>query len=446
MLLQFPSVAALSILSFTSHAVALSSGHARLHRHPARAQRLENRMAPRADTPSVEVPLNLLHLLRVETTAFQEWMGAWLGSESTTDSGSSIALLKQEIQAYEGWISAWLDAATSDDAPTAIPLPPSIPVTAPALPARSSQVLSTSHANPISKSSRLSLPKPSSSVAASSPAAAPAPLEFLQLNQSVAVPSFQSSKLILPSQTSFQTVTSQVPADVPSSAPLVQTSGPLTVTPVPIISTAPSEIPAATFSVAEPSPPASSGSKGFNAQSDQNLAVYYGQSPATAQTSLNDLCEDENVDIVILAFLTEFFGPGGFPKLNFGSACGGQSPEMKSAGASGLLHCPDLASQISQCQSLGKKVLLSLGGSLAVSAFESDSQASEFATTLWDLFGAGSGVDPGLRPFGDVRIDGFDVGKASSWTCCNDLLISFQTTRITAHQATAPLYPPSALP
>ena len=33
MLLQFPSIAALSILSFTSHAVALSSGHARLHRH-----------------------------------------------------------------------------------------------------------------------------------------------------------------------------------------------------------------------------------------------------------------------------------------------------------------------------------------------------------------------------------------------------------------------------
>ena len=70
-----------------------------------------------------------------------------------------------------------------------------------------------------------------------------------------------------------------------------------------------------------------------------------------------------------------------------------------------------MASHISVCQSLGKKVLLSLGGSIAVSAFASDSQASEFATTLWDLFGAGTGVDPGLRPFGSVIIDGFDVGK-----------------------------------
>lgn len=403
-------------------------------------------MAPRADAPSVEVPLNMLHLLRAETTAFQEWMGAWLGSENKTDSGSSVALLKLEIQAYEGWITAWLDAATSDDAPTAIPLPPSIPVTAPALPASSSQVLSTSQVNPLSKSSRLSLPKPSSSVAASFPAAAPAPGNFLQFNQSVADPSFQSSKPIRPSQTSFQTVTSQKLAGGPSSAPLVQTSRPPTVTPVPIISTAPPETPAATSSVAQPNPSGSPGSKGFNAQSDQNLAVYYGQSPATAQTSLNELCQDENVDIVIIAFLTEFFGPGGLPKLNFGSACGGQTPEMESAGASGLLHCPDLASQISQCQSLGKKVLLSLGGSLAVSAFDSDAQASQFASTLWDLFGAGSGVDPGLRPFGDVTIDGFDVGKSSSWTCGNHLLISFQTTRITAHQATAPLYPPFALP
>ena len=139
--------------------------------------------------------------------------------------------------------------------------------------------------------------------------------------------------------------------------------------------------------------------------------MYYGQSPATAQTSLKDLCQNENVDIVVLAFLTEFFGDGGFPKLNFGAACGGQTPEMEAAGASGLLHCPDLASDISTCQRLGKKVLLSLGGSIAVSAFASDSQASEFATTLWDLFGAGTGVDPGLRPFGSVKIDGFDVGK-----------------------------------
>lgn len=395
-------------------------------------------MVPRSDAPSVEIPVNLLHLLHAETVAFQQWMGAWLDSENTTDSVSSVALLKQEIQAYEGWMTAWLNAATSADAPTAIPPPPSIPVTVPTLPASSSQVLSTSHVNLSLRSSRLNLPRSSSSAPTfSSATALPLAAEFLQLHQSVTEPSPRQPYLIKPSQTSFLTVPSQkfsgapsstpssppfpipfsaplsAPFSAPSSALLAQTPKPLTVTPIPIISAAPSETPAATFSITESTPPETRGSKGFNALSDQNLAVYYGQSPTTAKISLQELCQNANVDIVILAFLTEFFGPGGFPKLNFGSACGGQTPEMESAGASGLLHCPDLASQITQCQSLGKKVLLSLGGSLAVSAFASDSQASQFATTLWDLFGAGTGVDPGLRPFGNVKIDGFDVGRSS---------------------------------
>ncbi len=123
------------------------------------------------------------------------------------------------------------------------------------------------------------------------------------------------------------------------------------------------------------------------------------------------MCQNDNVDIVILAFLTDFFGPGGFPVVNFGSACGGQTPQMQSHGTK-LLNCPDMASQIKQCQGLGKNVLLSLGGSLATSAFPDQSKATNFATQLWDLFGAGTGVDPGLRPFGDVRLDGFDVGKS----------------------------------
>ena len=413
MLLQLSTIAALSILSFNSHALALSAGHARLHRHPAPAQRLEERISSRSDAPTVEVPVNLFHLLRAETAAFQEWMGAWLDAENTTDSVSSVALLKQEIQAYEGWMTAWLNAASSPDAPTSIPPPPSIPVTVPSLPATSSQVLSTSNVNPSSRSSRLNLPSGSSSTSIFSLATAqPLAAEFLQLHQSVTPPRSSLPVLVKPSPTSFLTVISQNFSAAPSSAPQAQTPRPVTVTPVPISSAAPSESPAATVVIPVSTPSDARGSNGFNALSDRNLAVYYGQSPATAKISLEELCQNENVDIVVLAFLTEFFGPGGFPKLNFGSACGGQTPEMESAGADGLLHCPDLASHVSRCQTLGKKVLLSLGGSIAVSAFESDSQASEFATTLWDLFGAGTGVDPGLRPFGSVRIDGFDVGKS----------------------------------
>lgn len=157
--------------------------------------------------------------------------------------------------------------------------------------------------------------------------------------------------------------------------------------------------------------PSSSGGK-FDPNAKNNVAVYYGQSPATAQTTLGGLCKDSNVDIVILSFLTKFDGPGGYPTVNFGAACsGGPTADMTAAGATGLLSCPDLAADITACQGLGKKVMLSLGGAEASTAFTDDADARKVATTLWNLFGAGTGAKAGLRPFGTVSVDGFDVGK-----------------------------------
>ena len=52
------------------------------------------------------------------------------------------------------------------------------------------------------------------------------------------------------------------------------------------------------------------------------IAVYYGQQN-TDNTTLGQICRNPNVDIVVLAFLTHFVGPGGFPTVNFGAACGG---------------------------------------------------------------------------------------------------------------------------
>lgn len=97
---------------------------------------------------------------------------------------------------------------------------------------------------------------------------------------------------------------------------------------------------------------------------------------------------------------------------------------MNAVGATGLQSCPSLASEIKTCQSSGKKVLLSLGGSLATSAFSSDDQASKFATTLWNLFGAGTGTDAGLRPFGDVALDGFDVDNEDHSTTSYSTFVS----------------------
>ena len=147
----------------------------------------------------------------------------------------------------------------------------------------------------------------------------------------------------------------------------------------------------------------------FNAQSSSNLAVYYGQSPATDDFTLEQMCQDANVNIVVLAFMTNFFGPAGEPVINFGPATGG-TPTLgaQKINATGLLDCPFLAKNITTCQSLGKKVLLSLGGAQAVTNFSSDAQATSFATNLWNLFGGGT-TDSDMRPFGSVKIDGFDV-------------------------------------
>lgn len=116
---------------------------------------------------------------------------------------------------------------------------------------------------------------------------------------------------------------------------------------------------------------------------------------------------------------------------------------MEAKGATGLLQCTQLATDIATCQTSGKKVLLSLGGATAQTAFTADDQATAFASTLWNLFGAGTGLDAGLRPFGSTKIDGFDVGKLNHPILVEKsflaLILSLQTTRTKTKQAMSPL-------
>ena len=149
----------------------------------------------------------------------------------------------------------------------------------------------------------------------------------------------------------------------------------------------------------------------FNAASSKNIAVYFSQTSVTGETTLEAQCADPNIDIAILAFVISNADGGQYPKINFGAACGGQTTEMISE-APGLLSCPDLATNITACQSTyGKKVMLSIGGATSQIEFSNASSASTFANTMWNLFGPPGNVDVGLRPFGTVEIDGFDVGS-----------------------------------
>ena len=51
----------------------------------------------------------------------------------------------------------------------------------------------------------------------------------------------------------------------------------------------------------------------FDKFATNNVAVYFGQTDITGTTSLGAQCEDSDVDIVIVAFLDQYFGPNGFP-------------------------------------------------------------------------------------------------------------------------------------
>jgi chitinase len=150
----------------------------------------------------------------------------------------------------------------------------------------------------------------------------------------------------------------------------------------------------------------------FKTSRQNNVAAYYGQTPDIETGDLMQLCQNPNVDIVVLAFVTSFFTNGGFPSASFGPGCKG-STTAQQLHAPGLQDCTDLAPEIVSCQQLGKPVLVSLGGYYSNVTFASDTEAIQLAQNLWDLFGAGDGLDASLRPFGSIVIDGFDLDNES---------------------------------
>ncbi|KAJ2749670.1 Chitinase 2 [Coemansia pectinata] len=145
----------------------------------------------------------------------------------------------------------------------------------------------------------------------------------------------------------------------------------------------------------------------FNVNCNSNYASYYGQNSARNQKTLGSYCADATEDVIVLAFMN------GFPNiiLNFANAC-----ETTFEGSS-LLHCPNIAADIKFCQSKGKAVVLSMGGAAGSYGFSSDSQASQFADTMWNMFFKGTAAQ---RPFDDAVIDGIDLdiegGSASGYT------------------------------
>ncbi|KAJ2551649.1 Chitinase 2, partial [Coemansia sp. RSA 1933] len=145
----------------------------------------------------------------------------------------------------------------------------------------------------------------------------------------------------------------------------------------------------------------------FNINCNSNLAVYWGQnshgvtSPGENQLPLDEYCDKDTGDVLVLSFLSEFNADGLHPPgLNLASAC------VTTFDNSTLLHCPNIGRAISKCQKRGKSLLLSLGGAAGAYGFSDDAQAERYADQMWDMFLGGNSP---TRPFDDAILDGIDL-------------------------------------
>ncbi|KAI9233319.1 MAG: glycoside hydrolase family 18 protein, partial [Podila humilis] len=150
----------------------------------------------------------------------------------------------------------------------------------------------------------------------------------------------------------------------------------------------------------------------FNPNTDTNLVTYWGQKYASnlrsgnqnRQKPLGEYCQtSDGEDIIVLAFLHVFNSAArGLPRMDLSNQC---LPTSLFPGTS-LLHCPDTGAGVKMCQSKGKAIILSLGGAAGAYGFSDDSEARDFAHTIWNLFLGGSSA---TRPLDDAILDGVDL-------------------------------------
>ncbi|KAJ8702978.1 Chitinase 2 [Pleurotus ostreatus] len=113
---------------------------------------------------------------------------------------------------------------------------------------------------------------------------------------------------------------------------------------------------------------------------------------------------DDSIDVFPISFLNVFFGTGGAPSINLANTC--NNVDNATFPGTSLPNCASLAVDIATCQSKGKIITLSLGGATGSVGFQTDSQATTFAQTIWDMFLGGNSA---TRPFGSAVLDGIDL-------------------------------------
>ena len=145
----------------------------------------------------------------------------------------------------------------------------------------------------------------------------------------------------------------------------------------------------------------------------KQIVLYWGQDSAgtvsTVEKPLGYYCQKGNYGTIIMAFMISFIDarqpncgiPNG-PDLNFanhGNLC------VTYPNCPFLLNCTTtIGVDIQTCQNMGVNILLSLGGAVGSYGFTSDTQASSFADTIWNMFFEGTNNN-GIRPFGMCLYD-----------------------------------------
>nr|WMS58914.1 chitinase POCH-7/2021 [Penicillium ochrochloron] len=138
--------------------------------------------------------------------------------------------------------------------------------------------------------------------------------------------------------------------------------------------------------------------------SDKNIAIYWGNG-GEVQQPLAHYCENDDIDIIPLAFDMMINGPGGAPEVDFSVT----SKDCDVFPGTQLKNCPKIADDIATCQQKGKTILLSIGGATySEGGFRSEDEAKAGAKLMWETFGAVQPDSKALRPFGNVSLDGFD--------------------------------------
>ncbi|KAK2747125.1 hypothetical protein FQN57_002382 [Myotisia sp. PD_48] len=148
---------------------------------------------------------------------------------------------------------------------------------------------------------------------------------------------------------------------------------------------------------------------GFNPDSYNNVAVYWGQNSrgtAGSQLRLSHYCDSPDVDVFMLSFVVRINGIGGVPQVNWAN----QGDICKPFPGTDLLYCPQIGEDIKTCQAKGKTILLSIGGATYnEGGFRMPADAVKGANMIWEIFGPPKANSTAVRPFDDAVVDGIDL-------------------------------------